>query len=397
VISLELSAGERAFQQQVCAFFEREYPAAILQKVRSGQRLTREDHLASQRALHSRGWFATGWPREHGGPGWTPLQRYLFEAELERIGAPALIPMAVIYIGPVIIAFGTVEQQQRWLPDILESRALWAQGYSEPEAGSDLASLALQAVREGDHYVLDGAKIWTTLAQWADWIFCLVRTSRGASRQEGITFLCVDMKSPGIEVHPITMISGAEELNRVTFSAVRVPMDNRIGEEGRGWFYANELLKNERLSYAHVGRKKADLVRLRGLAGAVAAAVGRTLLDAPLFAARLAALEIEVATLEIAVLRALSAATGAEISMLKIRCTECAQRVTELGLEVAARDIAPYPSRERPEWQAALRTTPAHGVLAVDAYLYERAQTIYGGTTEIQKNIIWRHLSRQAR
>lgn len=389
-MDLDLTREDQLFRAEVRAFFETEYPRDILEKVRNGCRLSRGDHIQSQQVLQSRGWFGVSWPVELGGPGWTPVQRYIFDEELERIGAPNIIPMAVIYLGPVLGAFGTQEQRDRWLADILASRALWAQGYSEPQAGSDLASLGLRAERLGDAYVLNGTKVWTTLAHWADWIFCLVRTSRHVRKQEGISFICVDMKSPGISVEPILALNGAHELNRVIFENVRVPCGNLIGEEGAGWRYANFLLRHERLSYAHIGRKKADVAHLRALAASTA---GGSLLEDPLFASRLATLEIEIAVLEVSVLRVLAGqATPADTAALKIKCTRCAQHVTEIYGELAGRSFSACPDRNSPDWQAALTVTPSFGAVWADAYLFERAQTIYGGTTEIQKNILWREL-----
>lgn len=394
-MNLQRSAADEAFRVRVREFFARDYPRDILQKVRAGQRLTRDDHVRSQKALQSRGWFAVTWPAQFGGPGFTAWQRYLFDEELERAGVPNIMPMAVIYLGPVLMAFGTPEQQQRWLPDILESRALWAQGYSEPEAGSDLASLGLQAQRDGEDYVLNGTKIWTTQAHWADWMFCLVRTSRGARKQEGISFICVDMRTPGVRVHPLITMNGSHELNRVSFEDVRVPLANRVGDEGQGWHYANFLLQHERLSYAHIGRRKADVAELRRLAAAIESRNGCRLLDEPLFAARLASLEIEIAVLEVAVLRALVGnADSKAVAMLKIKCTECAQHVTELYLEAAGPGMSPYPQRETADWAEGLRGVAPFGPVWTDAYLFDRAQTIYGGTTEIQKNILWRSLER---
>lgn len=394
-MNLELSQQDLAFQAEVRRFFAEEYPQEILAKVRSGQRLERADHVRSQQALQSRGWLGVPWPAEFGGPGWTPLQRYLFDAELERAGAPNLLPMAVIYVGPVVYTFGTPEQQRRWLPDILASRAMWAQGYSEPESGSDLASLSLSARREGDEYVLDGTKIWTSYAQWGDWIFCLARTGRGERKQEGISFICADMRSPGLSVHPIVSMNGSRELNRVQFDGVRVPVANRIGAEGDGWQIANFLLQNERLSYAHIARRKVELAQLRQHAAATPGDTGGSLLDDPLFAARLARQAMDVDILELYVLRALSGdITPAAVSALKILCTECAQRATELFVQLAGPLAAPYPPREHPDWAAPLTVSPASTAPWVDAYLFERAQTIYGGATEIQKNIIWRQLDR---
>ncbi|MBA2933848.1 acyl-CoA dehydrogenase family protein [Sphingomonas sp. CGMCC 1.13654] len=385
-MDLRLSDADRAFQAEVQRFFAHDYPQAILTKARAGQVLTRADHVASQQALQSRGWLGVGWPTEHSGPGWTPVQRYLFDEELERAGAPNLIPMAILYIGPIICAFGTPEQQSRWLPDILESRAMWAQGYSEPEAGSDLASLRFNAERDGDDYVLNGTKIWTTGAHWADWIFCLARTSAEPRRQDGISLICADMRSPGISVHPIITIDGSHELNRVEFVDVRVPVENRIGEEGRAWHYANVLLQAERLSYAHIARKRMDLAKIRALA--------RHLLDDPAFARRLATVEIEVEALEIAVLRALAGeATPAAVSALKILCTECAQHVTELFVELAGRHALPMLDRRAANWADAAPLVPEFAPQAIQSYLFERAQTIYGGATEVQKTIVWRGLA----
>lgn len=392
-MNIELSAEEKEFQGVARRFFECEYPQDILAKVRSGERLTRADHVRSQQALQSRNWLGVTWPAQYGGPGWTPVQRYLFDAELERAGAPSIIPMAVIYVGPVIFTYGTPEQQQRWLPDILASRALWAQGYSEPEAGSDLASLALVAQRDGDHYVLNGTKIWTTLAQWADWIFCLVRTARGERKQEGISFICVDMKSPGITVQPIITMNGAWELNRVAFDNVRVPVKNRIGDEGQGWQIANYLLQNERISYAHIARRKAELVHLRDQAAKIPVNHTDTLLENPLFAAKISRVAIEVSVLELYVLRALvDDITPAAVSALKIKCTECAQHMTELFVELAGSFASPYPDRSEADWSSPMTVAPTCFPPWLDAYLFERAQTIYGGATEIQKNIIWRVL-----
>lgn len=396
-MKLSFDPEDLAFRDEVRDFFANDYPAGILAGMRNGEPLTREDHVRSQRALNARGWFGVGWPTEHGGPDWTPLRRYIFESELERAGAPGIIPMAVIYIGPIICAFGSEQQKRSWLPDILESRALWAQGYSEPEAGSDLASLSMRAARDGDDYILDGEKIWTSSAHWADWIFCLVRTSVEPRRQAGLSMICVDMRSPGVKVHPIIGIDGSHELNRVTFDQVRVPAANRIGDEGRAWTYANVLLKAERLSYAHVGRKKADLARLRALAAETSWISGRHRADDPLFMGRLARLEIEAEVLEIAVLRALGGGgESVAVSALKISATELAQKITELELVLAGRDQMAFPARQGANWRDATPGVLGFAPPASAAYLFERAQTIYGGASEVQKTIIWRSLSQMA-
>lgn len=378
---------------QIRDFFKSEYPREILDKQRSGSIFTRVDHIRSQQALQSRGWLASGWPKEHGGPGWDATRRYIFEEEMDRAGVPNLLPMAILYVAPVIYTFGTKDQQRRWLPDILESRTMWAQGYSEPEAGSDLASLRFEATRDGDHYIFNGTKTWTSYAQWADWIFCLARTSKEPRKQEGISFICVDMSSVGITVQPIISLDGVHHLNRVDFDNVRVPVVNRIGEEGKGWYYANYLLHNERLSYAHVSRKKEDLNELRRLAGKMPSDADGSMLDDPLFARKIAACSAQVAVLEVSVLRILTARAGAtsaaEVSGLKIFATETAQKITELYLELAGRGIAPSPDRHLKGWHELTPGVHSFAAPWTASYLFERAQSIYGGANEIQKNIIW--------
>lgn len=388
------TAEDVAFRDAVRHFFEREYPQHVRAKLAAGTRLEKSDQIASQQALNARGWLGVGWPKDSGGTGWTATQRYIFDAELERAGAAPIIPMAVIYIGPILAAFGTPEQQQRWLPDILESRSFWAQGYSEVEAGSDLASLRFSAVRDGDSYILNGSKIWTSGAHWADWIFCLARTSTEARKQDGISMICVDMHDAGVTVWPIPMIDGSVELNRVTFDNVRVPVANRIGEEGRGWFYANVLLKNERLSYAHIGAKRRDLAAIRSRAKGVANGHGTTMADDPLFQARMAKIAMDIDVIEATILRALGGEMAmATAAMLKIQCTECAQAITALAMELAGRNRAAFVARDGDDWGEAAPAVPDWAMVAPQSYLFERAQTIYGGSTEIQKNILWRSIA----
>lgn len=383
----------RAFRDDVRQFFAAEYPRAVLDKLRTGQRLEKADHIASQQALNARGWLGVSWPKEYGGTGWTPQQRYIFDCELDLAGAATIIPMGVIYIGPILCAFGTPQQQRDWLPAILESRSFWAQGYSEPGAGSDLAGLGLKAERDGDHYILNGTKIWTSGAHWADWIFCLARTSKEARKQDGISMICADLRSPGVTVYPIPLIDGSAELNRVEFIDVRVPVENRIGDEGRAWHYANVLLKNERLSYAHIGAKRRDLAAIRRRAGQTPWRAGLTMADDPAFQRSLSACEIRLDMIEQTILswldRDIPMATAA---MLKIACTECAQEVTELSIELAGPQRAAMLDRTVADWQSAAPHVAAHGPVAIQSYFFERAQTIYGGSTEIQKNIIWRSL-----
>lgn len=379
------------FRAEVRRFFETDYPQDVRAKITAGQRLEKPDQIASQRALNARGWLGVGWPADQGGTGWTPQQRYVFDEELDRASAAPIIPMGVIYIGPILCAFGTDEQKARWLPGILESRDFWAQGYSEPESGSDLASLGLKAERDGDDYILNGTKIWTSGAHWADWIFCLARTSREARKQDGISMICVDMRSPGVSVHPIPLIDGAAELNRVEFVDVRVPASNRIGDEGRGWHYANVLLKNERLSYAHIGAKRRDIARMRALAATRSAGGGRTMADDPAFRRRLSRCEIQVDVIEQTILTALSGEIDmATAAMLKIACTESAQAISETALELAGNARAPMLDRTKPDWAASAPHVAPFAPVAVQSYFFERAQTIYGGSTEVQKNILWR-------
>jgi alkylation response protein AidB-like acyl-CoA dehydrogenase len=372
-MDLSFSTAEEAFRQEVRAFFATDYPASVVEKVRRGDTIDRAAQELAQRALNARGWLGYAWPAPFG-PGWTATQRYIFEEEGERAGMAPLSPTSLFYIGPILCAFGSPEQQRDWLPDILESRTFWAQGYSEPEAGSDLASLRMTAVRDGDDYILDGTKIWTSYAHYADWIFCLVRTSKEARKQDGMSLICCDLCTPGITIHPIVTMDGEVHLNRISFDQVRVPASGLIGEEGKGWHYATVLLQNERLSYAHMGRKKADLAELRERA--LGGEAGKDLA----FMARINRAEIELRILEISVFRALSGEiTAAAVSALKIRFTELAQMISELQRLYAV------------TWHASARSDGVAGKSAA-SYLFERAATIYGGATEIQKTIMWRQI-----
>jgi alkylation response protein AidB-like acyl-CoA dehydrogenase len=398
---IETVEADDAFRAEVRRFFEHDYPRAILDKIANGQVLGKADLVASEQALAARGWLAPGWPVEYGGTGWSITQRFIFDEEMGRAGAPSPVPMGLLYVAPIIYTFGTPEQKQRWLGDILASRTFWAQGYSEPEAGSDLASLRTSAVRErntqGDDYIVNGEKIWTSQAHYADWIFCLVRTQTAARKQDGITFLCIDMKTPGVEVTPIIFIDGGHYLNRVSFTDVRVPVENRIGEEGAGWTYARHLLTYERTSYARVGSKRRQIDELRRHSAAVP--WGDPLRDpADGLGARLAEVEIALTALEYTTLRALAPlaagqAPGQESSTIKIAATETAQAITELLLDLAGPYAAPFfADRAGADWRAGLEAIPAFAPVATASYFFERAQTIYGGSTEIQKNIIARQL-----
>jgi alkylation response protein AidB-like acyl-CoA dehydrogenase len=370
---------------EVRDYFKTDYPQDILEKTRTGQTLERDDFVRSQAALAARGWAAPHWPVEHGGTGWSATERAIFETEFARAGVPTIVPMGIIYVAPVMYNFGTPEQQARWLPDILASNTFWAQGYSEPGSGSDLASLTTRAVRDGDDYIVTGRKTWTSLGHYADWIFCLVRTADAPRPQAGISFLCIDMATPGVSVRPLMGLDGRHYLAEVTFDNVRVPAENRIGEENKGWSYSKYLLANERTWYAHVVQKRVSLQNVRRLALETPEAAS------PAFRRRLAETEIAVETLDGLVARARAGSTqdGPDIaSLIKIIATESAQAITELLLDLAGPNAAPHLPDRGPGWADALPGRPDFAVPAVADYFMTRAQTIYGGTTEVQKNII---------
>jgi len=393
---LEFTDEEQSFREEVQRFLREQLSSDISDKVLNGYELGREEHLLWQRRLHERGWGGMGWPVEFGGPGWNPVQQYIFEEESALAGGPRLIPFGTKMVAPVIMAFGSVAQQQRFLPKISAGEEWWCQGYSEPGAGSDLASLKTRAVRDGDHYVVNGQKTWNTLGQYADWIFCLVRTDAEAKQQSGITFLLIDMKSPGITVRPIILLDGSHEVNEVWFEDVRVPVENRIGEENRGWTYAKFLLGHERTNIAGIGIAKRELARLKRIA-ASERQHGRPLIEDALFAAQIAQIEVDLWALEITNLRALSAerrsaAAGPEASILKIKGTEIHQSISELMM----RAVGPYALPLRREameagWQfdpTREPPGPRYASTLAAAYLNQRKLSIFGGTNEIQKNII---------
>lgn len=393
---LEFTLEEREFRTQVRAFLRARLPEDIRTKVLGGHDLQRDDYLLWHRRLYERGWGALGWPVEFGGPGWSAVQEYLFEDEAAQYGAPRLIPFGLKMVAPVLIAFGSQAQQQRFLPRISSAQDWWCQGYSEPGSGSDLASLRTRARREGDHYVVSGQKTWNTLGQFADWIFCLVRTDPDAKPQSGISFLLIDMKSPGITVRPITLLDGGHEVNEIWFDEVRVPVENRVGEENHGWTYAKFLLGHERTGIAGVGTAKRELARLKRVAAQERRA-GRPLSEDPLFAARIARVEIELAALEITNLRVLTAdarshGPGPEASMLKIKGTEIQQAISELLLRAAGPYALPL-HREAMEagWQVdPTQAGPGPDLTATISagYLNLRKLSIFGGTNEIQRNLI---------
>ncbi|MEZ5555211.1 acyl-CoA dehydrogenase family protein [Haliea sp.] len=375
-----------AFRDEVRAFFAEAYDSELQARLNNLETF-KEAVIDWQKRLYKKGWIAPGWPKEYGGTGWNATQKFIYETERSAAGIRDVIPFGLNMVGPVIYAFGNEEQKARFLPGILQSDDWWCQGYSEPGAGSDLASLKTRAVREGDEYVVTGAKIWTSYAQYADWIFCLVRTSNEGKKQNGISFLLIDMKTPGIKVNPIVSIDNHHSLNEVEFNEVRVPVANLIGEQDKGWTYAKALLAHERTAIAGVADSKRSLAETRAFAEREVNG-GKSLLSDPLFQKRLSDIEIELMALEFTELRVLATvaaggAPGAESSMLKIKGTEMQQAVQELRMEVAAYYQGVLPNDLTPE-----QLGHDFGSQARQTYMYGRASTIYGGSNEVQKNII---------
>lgn len=343
-------------------------------------------HVAWEKRLHAKGWVASGWPVEHGGTGWSPTQSYIFETERAAVGAPDVSPFGLKMVGPVIYSFGSEEQKKHFLPRILNNDDWWCQGYSETGAGSDLASLQTKAVRDGDDYIINGAKIWTTYAQHADWMFCLVRTNSECKPQQGISFILIDMTSPGITVRPIYTIDGEHHLNEVIFDEVRVPAANRIGEENKGWTYAKSLLAHERTAIAGVADSKRHLADIKVLASKEVNA-GKAMIDDPVFLQRLSDIEIELMALEYTELRVLDSMAkgngpGTESSLLKLKGTEIQQRLQELRI-----DLAGYHGAMVQEDLSTEQLGHSFGDAARRGYMFGRAATIYGGSDEVQKNI----------
>ena len=390
---IELSAADKTFRAEVREFIAARLPSDIRRRVEGGLALGREDYATWHRILHEKGWAAPAWPREHGGPGWTPVQRYVFDSEIAAADAPRVMPFGVSMVGPVIFTFGDDAQKARFLPRILSADDWWCQGYSEPGAGSDLAGLRTRAVRDGDDYVVTGQKTWTTSAQWADWIFCLVRTDPDAPKpQQGISFLLIDMRSPGVDVRPIVTIDGGQEVNDVFFDGVRVPARNLVGEENKGWTYAKFLLSFERAGIADVGRSMKQLARLKQVARSEKTN-GRPLAEDHRFREKIASVEIDLLALEFTELRALSRRAagkepGTEANILKIRGTEVQQRLTELHLEAVGAYANPYiPEALKDGWNEE-PVGPDYAAGAAPRYFNWRKASIYGGTNEIQKGIL---------
>ncbi|USG61817.1 acyl-CoA dehydrogenase family protein [Sneathiella marina] len=391
-MDLSFNEDDVAFQQEVREFLATSLPQDVKERADRGLHPTKEGQVRWQKILNEKGWMAPNWPVEYGGTDWTITQKYIVAHEMGSVAAPQPMAFGVSMVGPVIYTFGNQEQKDKYLPRILNSEDWWCQGYSEPGSGSDLASLQTKAVRDGDHYVVNGQKIWTSYAQHADMIFCLVRTDSSVKAQEGISFLLIDMKTPGITVKPIYGLDKENSLNEVFFEDVRVPIENRIGEENKGWTYAKFLLGNERTGIARVARSKRQIARVREIAGAEKCEEGY-LLEDPDFVRKLARLEVDLMALEYTELRYLSMLSNgkklsAEPSLLKIKGTEIQQRLTSLLVESLGMYGAPYEPERAYEGRNETPVGPDYANGPMAEHLYLRAATIYGGSNEIQRNIV---------
>lgn len=388
-MDLNFTDQERAFQSEVQTFLADNLPDDIAAKVRLGDGLTKDMMDLWHSILNAKGWLATTWTKAFGGPGWTPVQKHIFEEECCRAYAPRIVPFGLNMLGPVLQKFGTAEQQESILPRILSGEDWWCQGYSEPGAGSDLASLKTRAIREGDEYIINGQKTWTTLGQHANKIFCLVRTSSEGKPQEGISFVLVDLDTPGIEMRPIRLIEGGHEVNEVFFTDVRVPVSNLVGEENKGWTIAKFLLSHERTGIAGVGFSMQALEEVKVLAHTIRRGAKR-LIDDPLFAARLAKVEIDLEAMKITNLRMLfqaqkQGAPGPETSMLKIKGTVINQELRDLARRALGPLAAPFPGHVS---DGNILFGPADTSFNAARYFNNRKTSIFGGSNEIQRNIL---------
>ncbi|GJG98830.1 acyl-CoA dehydrogenase family protein [Cupriavidus pauculus] len=390
-MDLRFTREEEAFREEVAAFVRQNLPDDIRDKVLGHRRVEKDDHVRWHRILHAHGWGAPTWPVEWGGTGWSALQRLIFEIETFRAGAPRMLPFGLTMIGPVLMKYASREHQQRFLPRIPGVEDFWCQGYSEPGSGSDLASLRTRAVRSGNKYIVNGQKTWTTMAHFADWIFCLVRTDPEAKAQEGISMLLIDMKSPGVTVRPIKTLDGGHDVNETWFEDVEVPVENLLGEENRGWTYAKYLLGHERTGIAGIGHCHRELRQLRHYAAETTDGRGRPLIDDVRMRDKIARLEMDLLALEMLLLRVATQAAGTpgpEASIVKIRGSELQQDIAMLQMEVAGPHGWPY----SPDWLQPGAPQPTSGpdwaASAASTYYDMRKTTIYGGSTEVQKNII---------
>ena len=394
-MDLAFTPEEQAFREEVRAWVGSHLPPEIAHKVHNALRLTRDDMQNWAKILGKKGWLAFGWPKEFGGPGWTAVQKHLFEEECALAGAPRIVPFGPVMVAPVIMAFGNAEQQKRFLPGIASGEVWWSQGYSEPGSGSDLASVKTRAERVGNKYIVNGQKTWTTLGQYGDWMFNLVRTSTEGKPQTGISFLLLDMKSPGVTVRPIKLLDGECEVNEVFFDNVEVPAENLIGEENKGWTYAKHLLSHERTNIADVNRSKRELERLKRIAkreGVWDPAEGGA--DAQRFRDQIALLEVDIVALEMLVLRVLSAEKSGKNSLdiaglLKIKGSEIQQRYSELMMLAAGPFALPFIEEAmQAGWQGDFPGGEVANAPLASTYFNLRKTTIYGGSNEVQRNIV---------
>ncbi|MDP3668675.1 MAG: acyl-CoA dehydrogenase family protein [Telluria sp.] len=391
-MDLNFTAEEELFRSEVRAFLADNLPARLSHKVANGKHLSKSDMEQWHAILNARGWLANHWPVEHGGPGWSAAEKFIFEHECCLANAPRIVPFGVNMLGPVLIKYGNEAQKRYWLPRILDGSDWWCQGYSEPGAGSDLAAVKTTAVRDGDHYIVDGQKTWTTLGQHANMIFCLVRTNREAKKQQGISFLLIDMATPGVEVRPIITLEGEHEVNEVFFTGVRVPVENLVGEEDKGWTCAKYLLTYERTNIAGVGLSVAALERLKRIS-AQQTRNGRPLDEDPSFAARVARVEIDLENMKTTNLRVIAAVAGggvpgAESSMLKICGTEIRQEILSLTRRAMGPYARPFIPEALEDGYSAMQIGPEAAASAAAQYFNNRKLSIFGGSNEIQKNII---------
>ena len=382
----------RDFQLETRAFIETNLPQDLRDKIERSFTLDKSDYLRWQDILAEQGWLAGAWPLEYGGMGWSPAQCYIFQEEMGRANAPRIVTFGLKYVGPVIYTFGNDEQKTRYLDDIRNNKVWWCQGYSEPGAGSDLASLQTRAVRDGDHYIINGTKTWTTMAQWADQMFCLVRTDPQAKKQEGISFVLLDMHQPGVEVRPILTLDGGRDINTVYLTDVRVPIENLIGEENKGWTYAKFLLGHERSGIARIAASKARLEYLKDIARKHRSG-GRTLAEDADFMRGIAETEIELMALEYTELRGLMSAQagqapGPEANMLKIRGTDVQQKITEMLMKAMGYYAAPFIPEAMELGYNDDPIGPQYAAPLAAGYFNMRKASIYGGTNEIQRSII---------
>ncbi len=391
-MDLQFTPQEEAFRAQVQAFLQDKLSPELARKVKNGQILNKQDLESWHTTLNTQGWLANHWPEQYGGPGWGAVEKFIFEHECALAGAPRIVPFGVNMLGPVLIKYASEQQKSYWLPRILSGEDWWCQGYSEPGSGSDLASVKTTAVRDGEHYIVNGQKTWTTLGQHANMIFCLVRTNKDVKAQAGISFLLVDMNTPGVTVRPIITLDGEHEVNEVFFTDVKVPVENLVGEENKGWTYAKYLLTYERTNIAGVGFSVAALVKLKVAANRMHYN-GKPLSQDPLFAARMARVEIDLENMKTTNLRVIAAVAGggvpgAESSMLKIKGTEIRQEILSLTRRAMGPYAVPFVEAAMHDGYSEAPIGPEEATAAAAAYFNYRKLSIFGGSNEIQKNII---------